>query len=828
MEQMRRFFAPPVFENEYENRRARIVNTILQMVVFGSTLLMIASIIDGQRAGLRVSSMVVLFGLGLWWIFKRGNLLIPGYGFPMVVLGGLLYLMLHGDGIRDEVVLGLPIVIVLGSFIVGGKSSLFFTIMVMAGVTAVGVAEIAGIETNDFSFKTDYFDIVLMDILIATTGGLLYVLVKNITESLDIAYKNEQNALASNRELAAIRRDLEVRVAERTRDLTLSAEIGRAVTQQRNLNLLLTEAVENIRQTFSLYYVQIYLTDPSGRILILRSGSGSVGKELLQRGHRLPITTNSINGTAASTRTTVLVEDTSTSATFFPNPLLPKTRSEASVPLLAGQKVLGVLNMQSEYPETFTQETLPAYEILAGQIAAALENAYQFTEIEKARVQIESQSRLLTREGWNTYLDAVRNPEFLGMKFEGGTVEPLTVPAAAQGPEINIPITIAGAEIGAIQLETTAGILLEEEQEIVARLATLAGQHLENLRLLTEAERYRREAEQAIRRLTREGWSDYHQREGAEAENRFTYTNKRVVPFKPSHPEETPTYQHPLTLHGEPIGALELALPEGNPSLDVDTAELVATIGTALTNHIENLRLSQATETALFQTEEQARRLTQLNDMSTALNQATKIEDLRKITLQKAPKILRAEVAGLAILTSDEQAMEAFIEQNGEVIQIIAPEGTAIPLANTSAEQVMQTRRIHIIPDTSKSPLLDLQDMARSGMITAIQAPLVLGTRVLGVINVMSFSKTRQFSEQDAAILQQIASVVATTLENLRLLQDATKRAERETLINVINQRVQSATTVESALEIATREIGHLLKARRAVVEIGFPTQNGQ
>jgi GAF domain-containing protein len=88
--------------------------------------------------------------------------------------------------------------------------------------------------------------------------------------------------------------------------------------------------------------------------------------------------------------------------------------------------------------------------------------------------------------------------------------------------------------------------------------------------------------------------------------------------------------------------------------------------------------------------------------------------------------------------------------------------------------------------------------------------------------------QTHAFTETEAALMQQIAAVIATTIENYRLLEQATKRANRESLINSINQRIQSATSVETALEIATREIGKQLKARRAIVEIGSLLTNGQ
>ncbi len=824
---IRKFFSAPVFVNDEEKtRRALLLQIILNTQVGVLSLVILGTLITtfndtGSNRWPELIVMIVASLLIILWraLMERGRITLASAGMIFFFTASITAILVNGGTLRSTGLIYLPLSVVMATLLISRKAGLItFFITSLVGVSLIE-GEMRGLlppPNNETTFAAHA--IVISGLGLATV--LLYLANRGTEDALNRARRNERDV----RELAS---KLEVRVAERTRDLTLSAEIGRAVVQERNLDILLPAAVERIRQTFALYYAQIYLTDTAGRTLILRAGSGAVGQELLQRGHRLPIASSSINGTAAFAQKAVLVEDTTQSTTFLPNPLLPKTRSEMSVPLLSGGKVVGVLNMQSELPDTFTQETLPAYEILAGQLTAAIENAYQFAEIEKARAQIQTQSSLLTREGWNTYLDGVRQAEFIGVVYQDGGTVPLAAPVESTEPGLlNVPISISGADIGFIQLETETNTLSPEEREIITRLAALAGQHLENLRLLTQAEYFRREAEQAARRLTREGWDTY-QAITAESTDGYVYMNNRVRPFKTTQSEIAPNLSHALTLRGEAIGMLEMVLPEGEPALDPETADLIATVSEALTAHLENLRLTLATETALGQSESQARSLSRLNEMSTALTQASHVESVIEITLREAPMILKADVAGLALLTPDGQFMEAFRIQDGQVVQVIAPEGKFIHLANTSAEKVMQGRRVLILPDISQSPLLDLRDMAHTGMVAVMQAPLVLGARVLGVLNVMSFSPQRQFTEQDATLLQQVASVVATTLENQRLLEQVSKRAERESVINTINQRIQGATTIEGALETAAREIGHLMKARRTVVEISFAEQNG-
>ncbi len=83
---------------------------------------------------------------------------------------------------------------------------------------------------------------------------------------------------------------LETRVADRTRNIELAAEVGRIVSQVRALDVMLKDAAELIRLRFDLYYVQVYLIDSPRASLVLKSGTGTVGAELLNRKHKLPLT----------------------------------------------------------------------------------------------------------------------------------------------------------------------------------------------------------------------------------------------------------------------------------------------------------------------------------------------------------------------------------------------------------------------------------------------------------------------------------------------------------------------------------------------------------
>jgi len=218
---------------------------------------------------------------------------------------------------------------------------------------------------------------------------------------------------------------LEQRVADRTRGLELAAEVGRSVSRVRALDEMLRDAAEIIRAQFDLYYVQVYLLDASQANLVLQSGTGAVGEQLVNRGHRLTMNTASINGRAAIEKRSIVVSDTAASPTFRPNPLLPETRSEMAIPLLLGDRVVGVLDLQSANANALNNDSLPAFEALAGQLAVAVQNASLLEQAEEARAEVETQARRLVRRNWQEHLDALHRPEQTGFVFERNQVTAL-------------------------------------------------------------------------------------------------------------------------------------------------------------------------------------------------------------------------------------------------------------------------------------------------------------------------------------------------------------------------------------------------------------------
>ena len=72
-------------------------------------------------------------------------------------------------------------------------------------------------------------------------------------------------------------------------------------------------------------------------------------------------------------------------------------------------------------------------------------------------------------------------------------------------------------------------------------------------------------------------------------------------------------------------------------------------------------------------------------------------------------------------------------------------------------------------------------------------------------------------TDVDISIQTTLASQVAVALQNARSFSQTQRQAERETTVNLITQKIQSATSVQAALQIAVRELGRATGSQTSV-----------
>lgn len=157
----------------------------------------------------------------------------------------------------------------------------------------------------------------------------------------------------------------------------------------------------------------------------------------------------------------------------------------------------------------------------------------------------------------------------------------------------------------------------------------------------------------------------------------------------------------------------------------------------------------------------------------------------------------------------------------GEAGQTMLARGHKIPKGKGLVGRAGETNTPILVSDTSIDPDW-LPNPLLPDTKSEVAVPIAIGDRVVGVLDVQQ-NVVDGLKREDVDLLQSIANQVAIALQNARSFTEAQRRAERESLISSINQKIQRATTMEDALKVTVRELGQVFGAKDTRVVIESP-----
>lgn len=197
--------------------------------------------------------------------------------------------------------------------------------------------------------------------------------------------KEAEKALAA---YAADTESKNVELERRSVQLQAAAEVGHIVTSIRDLDQLLPLVTNLVNERFDFYHVAIFLMDKTGEQAILQAANKEGKAHPAVLGHKIRVGEKGMVGRVLQTKEPRIALDVTKDATFNPFALLPDTRSEITLPLIANGRLLGVLDVQSKETAALTEEDIVVLQVLANQVVGAIENARIFQAIQEHTAEL--------------------------------------------------------------------------------------------------------------------------------------------------------------------------------------------------------------------------------------------------------------------------------------------------------------------------------------------------------------------------------------------------------------------------------------------------------
>lgn len=545
---------------------------------------------------------------------------------------------------------------------------------------------------------------------------------------------------------AGVRRwETAVRSSTRRADgLLATVELGLEATVSHDLEAMLDKMVNLICQQFGYPYAQIFLLDREGRHAELVAAAGEVGRELLQQERRIAVDSMTVVGQVTGGAGPIVAYDSDMDLVRQNNELLPDMRSELTVPLRAGERVLGALDVQGTEVNAFDEEEIDILQGVADQIAGVVEKAEGFAR-EAGLLDQRGPAALASRE--------------LALVTDPNDVLAILRRHVAQDFDRMSLVSVGWDGAGQVLPRTMA---VWDRDDLAAY-----GVNFEDLGLDTQAGLPR-----VVERAERLGDADKTLKELLTRLHARTFA---AFPLKVPAKERIIGYLLMYARELRQFSSEETGIFQG-------LADQIALV-------VERGRMLETID-------RQRDRLLIVNDLSRAVTGLVDFDEVGQEVAERIGRLLSYKHLSLARLDRRGATVSLHVLSANDDDE---PGSRMFPLDGTAIGAVLESGETLFEPNLSVSSYKDHQAWWAEGVYGALVSPLKVGDKLIGTLN-LGFSQTATPTAEDVTLLEQLSTQLAVALDNTELMEANRRRQDEGSALLEIAEATGSTLELEDLL----------------------------
>jgi PAS domain S-box-containing protein len=639
-----------------------------------------------------------------------------------------------------------------------GKRASFFTAL-FSGLLAIGCAILIeqGLLVPDLTARSQGISLTTI-IMFLTVVMTILILFYRLQERLIADERRAQADLLRARTLLEEQKvTLEQKVNERTQELQTS----NLSLEQRNVELAVINSIQQglaakldfqlgvdlvgdkLREVFNTPDLSIGWYDATANLIHFLY--------FYEHGERISVLSmpplpGGLFETMQETRHPIVLNTSEDYGTIniFPIPGTDHSKSLVAIPIISGDRVLGLIQLENyERENAYGESELRLLTTIAASLGAALENAYLFNETQRLLKETEQRNSELA------IINKIQQALASKLDFQaiidlfGDEIMRIFPPEQENAQNYSALIALYDSQTNLIHfpylINGEGTHFVQPAMELGPGLTSTVIQSGEPLVLKT------------LEKQIAHGLVDY-------ADERLKAKSQSWLGV-------------PIRSGDRVIGVFSVEDPRPNLFTEADV-RLLSTLAASLGVALEKARLFDETQRLLKETDQRAAELATVNTVSSALISELDLEALIDLVGEQIRSIFKADIVYVALLDRENQTIN-FPYQYGDKHE-------PLPLGQGLTSKVIQSGKPLLINREIEQRRKELgTKLVGKSVRSFLGVPVFVSGEAVGVISVQHATQEDAFSEKDQHLLSTIAANVGIALQNARLFEEI-KRQEQQ------------------------------------------------